>query len=467
MGFINWLLGKSKERKKQEEREFLLESRFKKWEESLNEITRKLDDKVNLPGIKLIKSNETATVIVPSGAVYVVQNCTEDMFQKIKNCQSEEEIRKIVVPDEAKEEEVQKEKKRVQEELDNQLVQTIDYLVDSGEFERDGNAVYMKGIPVSVPRVLIDRFTGFIKEVFDRSKLAKFDLSYMEDKYLALKRFWMWCSLNPDPNVREDLFKFLQNHDIEVNRNGFFFTYRRVVTKKGAKEQDLKLTKFVSSEYLKVRTKWKKNPANYLVAKLGEGEYQICKQTKEVVLGTLSHLYETMNESTEQVFTDKHTGTFDIRIGKEVRISKKDCDNDNTRDCSQGLHSGNKNFGYSGFGDTAILCLINPIDVVSVPVYNVNKMRSCAYLPVAILDMNESTTFLEKAEVLDLCDKYYTEEVEKLEKMVEGNQPIEIMKHEFGPKDELTNEDQITVAEAVLEELDTMKSILASRVKKV
>lgn len=491
MGFISWLTGRHKEKQKELERERKLEDRFRKWEQSItSSINRLIDSKLSgnaglldsflntdepdtplTEGIKINLSNDTLIVVLSDGSILTTTVGGRALYEKVIRCVTEEEIRDLMLPEVAKKEREELKEKAKKERKEKELLDGLDYLIESGEFERKDGSIYMKGIPISVPRLVAEEFVKFLKEAFDsfeKDGVGKPHQEYLEDKYLALKRFWMWCSLNPDANVREDLFKFLQNHDLTVNRNGFFFTYRRVVTSAKAVQEDVELTEFISESYLRIRTKWKKNPANFYVIRRDEGGYVAMKLDATVAknydgfIGNLKELYDNLHETTEQVFTDNHTRTFDIRIGKEVRMQREDCDPNRQEQCSKGLHTGNKKFGFNGFGDTPILCLINPIDVVSVPAYDSDKMRSCAYLPVAVLNMEESTTFLENADVLNLCDHYFSDQVSKLEEMVKRNKPTESSRNILFPENH--TKESINL---VVNDLGAIKSKLASRVKKV
>ena len=46
---------------------------------------------------------------------------------------------------------------------------------------------------------------------------------------------------------------------------------------------------------------------------------------------------------------------------------------------------------YNYFGETGLACLVNPLDVVSVPWRSAEygKLRCCAYLPIGVVQYNE------------------------------------------------------------------------------
>jgi len=136
----------------------------------------------------------------------------------------------------------------------------------------------------------------------------------------SYRNFWTLMSLNPDPLCRKNLFKFLEKWGMVIMKSGFFVGYRNVDTT----------------------------------------------------------LYE-------DVFTDHHSHSFKIKLGEMVFMDRKKCDMDSTVSCSRGLHIGGTSWlNANYFGDVGIVCLVNPADVVAVPMNDeeYGKLRCCAYLPV-------------------------------------------------------------------------------------
>jgi hypothetical protein len=86
----------------------------------------------------------------------------------------------------------------------------------------------------------------------------------------------------------------------------------------------------------------------------------------------------------EGVYTDAHSGTTRIKIGKVVTIPREDCDNNSDITCSKGLHLGARTWlKQNYYGSQGVVCLCNPADVVAVPkIDHYGKLRTCAYLPI-------------------------------------------------------------------------------------
>ena len=148
-----------------------------------------------------------------------------------------------------------------------------------------------------------------------------------ELKLEAYKNFWTLMSLNPNEECRKNLFWFLTKYDMTIAKCGFFVGYRNVDT---------------------------------------TGE--------------------------EGVYTDHHSHTFRIKIGEMVTMSRKNCDCDSSVSCSRGLHIGGKGWlKQNYYGNTGLACLVDPSQVVAVPhIDNYGKLRTCAYLPIEVINYDEN-----------------------------------------------------------------------------
>lgn len=151
-----------------------------------------------------------------------------------------------------------------------------------------------------------------------------------DDKLIAYKNFWTLACLNPDERCRKNLFWFLEKNGFVISKCGFFVAYRN---------------------------------ANY---------------------------HSTEANGTK-VYTDVHSGKFRIKIGEMVTMPREECDADQDHVCAPALHVATHNWLEKNyFGDTGMVCLVNPADVVAVPpVDSYGKMRTCAYLPIGYASYDE------------------------------------------------------------------------------
>jgi hypothetical protein len=235
------------------------------------------------------------------------------------------------------------------------------------------------------------------------------DMIQKNENVDALINFWKLCLLNPNPIARNKLFGYLQRHKLVITPAGYLVTYRNV------------------------------------------------KKT-----------------DTEGVFTSAHTGKEQYRIGKVFRMDRKACDEDGANDCSRGLHTGTPEFlgihgldkigdgyvdkgkveilsksngggqgtGYyepaeieklkrqtftTSFGNQAVICLVNPMHVVSVPESDTRKMRSCELYFVKTTTPEEVVD-IQVSEYHTYENAYKAYEKEELEKMLEETKLIHHVK---------------------------------------
>lgn len=250
---------------------------------------------------------------------------------------------------------------------------------------------------ISMPELLINRIEEFITAGKDVTPLIN---------------FWHLCLLNPNPTARHKLFDYLERNGLTITPSGYFVTYRMV------------------------------------------------KRTEEI-----------------GVFTDAHTHTMRYLPQTICRIPREECDEDGSRDCSKGLHTGTPRFigivaekklqnkeavgalgdgygikrvvtkeevpdsygtGYNNptktvdrvqnfdqqFGNQAIITLINPQHVVSIPDSDTRKMRSCEFYfcklttPEEVIDMVENDYLLfdddyQKVELAELQEMLKDTDVKK------------------------------------------------------
>lgn len=404
--------------------------------------------------MKILKIDNTVTVILDNGEVITRTNCSIELFNEILNYAKQEDeakIKQLLVPELCAEEKKFVAKKHSVETIET-MIQVLPHL-----FEKRGTALYRVGIHLSVPEDLALQFV----EVFNNWMETLDESEELEDTapFQALDNFWMWCALNPNAESREDLFRFLKSHEMKITNQGMFLAYRRVVSK-GSNNKGL--VNFVSNKYIQVKTKWKKDTTDYLVCEK-DGMLELKKVEADLTgyttKGGLQELYLNLPHLVESQFTDNHTHSMDYRIGVEARIERHAGNQSNQVTCSKGLHVASKEYNYSGFGDTAIMVAVNPMDVLAVPHGEDGKLRTCAFTPVAVLEESEENEILqENIDVSDLLFTHYDEQVNKLREMLSNNTAYELnINHILGVVDQssLMN---------ILTNLEYMQSVINDRV---
>ncbi|TXG83883.1 MAG: hypothetical protein E6R13_03535 [Spirochaetes bacterium] len=384
-----------------------------------------------------------------------------DVYEKLMNVSesNEEElnsIKKIFAPElTQQEEELENKKKQLEKEIENQksLIDWLKEIEQNGDehFELEGTKLYMKGIKITVPEFLATEFV--------RRRENKED-------FQSLINFWRLLALNNDPRCRENLFTFLSKHDLTITNTGYFVAYRNVdIFEEGNKE----LNDFVAEQWLKIKT-WKKKPSNYVVCKNEGGykvylEHQVTTDLFTQVVGNLEDLYSNKSEG-GTIYTDHHTGTFRIKIGEMVSMPKEDCNASQNETCSRGLHVANSSWlSQNYFGQQGIVCLVNPMHVVSVPYSEAGKLRCHKYLPIGLANYDENGKIIPietKTFEYDFCENTEAE----IQEMLNTSTLEQLKEHEIIPK-ELDLESLKNIHTKTKITLEDMNRIISNKVIKV
>lgn len=331
-------------------------------------------------------------------------------------------------------------------QLSNEKTRFVALTSDLGNFEIDGidGKVYLGGFNTPIPEKLYE----VIKEYYEN----KFS-------FAPIINFWKLLMANPDVEVRENLFEFISRHDFVLTDNGYMLVYKAVrlagtVQVQNPTTEDSDLCEFVAKEYLKIK-KWKKRPSAFGVyRKLEDNSLFTVKLEADLTYnsnsefkfeGNLGDLHENLgqlSETSEIKYTDKHTGTMDIRLGVPVKQARKECDSDPKRDCSNGLHVGATKYveGFASPSDPILVCLVNPMNVIAVPNYDKTKMRVCEYFPIAIANFNNKKIEIVEEKYFE-CDYKSHEEAalnDMLAKIKENQQPIQTAKNAKADTRDLT-----------------------------
>lgn len=105
-------------------------------------------------------------------------------------------------------------------------------------------------------------------------------------------------------------------------------------------------------------------------------------------------------------FKDKHTRRIDNSVGSVVKIPRVKVDDRHEVDCSHGLHVGTLEYvsSFAATGDKMVICKVNPADVVTVPNYDVTKLRCCEYVVVGEFKQRMSDTTFSPSQVENFND---------------------------------------------------------------
>lgn len=410
------------------------------------------------PYITIKFVNNVLTVVLEDGTVMSKPNATGDDFNRVRESSSEEEILKVMLSQE------QFRLKLGAIDLGEQILETISnigVLAQVNDFEVNGNSAVLRGTGRTIPALLIERFAKVIEKVSGGDSGEDIDeLLSQDDEYQGLKRFFLWCCLNPRAEVADKLYEFLEKNDMKITKQGFFVGLRNVLNVEGNNPE---LVDFITNAYNKIKAVWKKKPSDYEVVKFqGEYKFEKTKETSEAHngewIGNLEELYKNLSEMKENRFTDNHTKTFDIRIGQKVWMNPEDC-SWSTADCAEeGLHFAGHTAPYVLCGDTTVFTLHNPMKVVGI---GTEKGRCYEYLPFMTTNVKEASEIMRSGDFdfLQLDEQYAIDELEGLaDKVMEGFS-VEAKKYEFN----LPTMSSKELANIVIS-LEEMKNSLSKRV---
>jgi hypothetical protein len=418
------------------------------------ELSRKAEEqhlRIYKPYKKLKLVNDVLIIVLNDGNILTKPGATKDDFNNARISKTEVELFTIA-SGAGVQENRQKEK---QIEKVKTIIKGIETLKGIEDFVVEENTVYLKGTNRSLPQLLIEKFA----EIVESNKTVDTSLEG-NDEYIALKRFFLWCCLNPRAEVTDKLYDFLAKNGMKITKQGFFVGLRNVVTVEGG---DHKLVDFITNTYQKVKAVWKKKPSAYTVWKLDDGTYTFEKGDGtgggiNKRIGNLEELYLKLPEMKENRYTDDRTKTFDIRVGQKVFMKPEDC-SWSTADCGErGLHFAGHTAPYVLCGNTTVFTLHNPMKVVAIGDV---KGRCYEYLPFMTTTVSEAAEIMTSKEFdfLQLDEQYAIEELEGLTEKVKEGFAIEAKKHSF-------NIPQISSVEIdnIVNSLEDMKKSLSKRV---
>lgn len=120
-------------------------------------------------------------------------------------------------------------------------------LIDGFDYDPQKDQHYLAGFETPVPLDLITTIENYIEKGYPTDSIIN---------------FWTRLMANPDRRVRTDLFKFINTHDFSLTNKGYLVVYKTVDYKE---KIDHDLAEFVSETYIRIKTKWKESPTNYVV----------------------------------------------------------------------------------------------------------------------------------------------------------------------------------------------------------
>lgn len=391
----------------------------RKVNKQLEELTSIVKDLVNKeqksdkPYKNAYYANGILTVVFHNAEV-ISKICSANEAKALNDCKTEMDIRKLFdvnyVKMVATNDTIPEEEVNAQKLLVKHSDEVLDILGDN--FKKLGSDFFYKKVDLPIPTILLNAMV-------ENKRLGK------KKVFKSLVNFWLWTSLNPIESSRQDLFAFIRKNDVKLTPGGLLVLYRRIVSVNNNKHNpnDKKLEEVISLEYFKTKKVDKKSPKDYSLILL-DGEIKRVKVGREgdnEVIGNLADLYTNMSAISTNVYTDAHTRTMKIQIGSIYKIDEDKVDINSRNDCSAGLHVASKRYNYSGFGDTPVLCLVNPSKVRSVPIGECSKMRVSEMFIASKLEHNGYEYMDDDLDLVPFEDEYSKITLEELERESENH----------------------------------------------
>lgn len=332
--------------------------------------------------MKVIRNGECLIVVLENGTVLQNAHSTKELMEQVVNASTEEEVISIMLP---KYQEVVEER--------NKVISLLDRVNASKILTLKGSSIYWLEVSqLSMPQ-------DFVEKILDAED------SNNTDALEAYKNFWTLLCLNPDSRCRENLFWYLDTWGMKISKAGLFIGYRNVDIKvKASSKYKKEFAEFVVNAYNTVRDK-KKATGDYFIIDKGAYGYDLVKESilindstyidywnlKEIYNELKATNFKIENIDSDDIYTDHHSHTFTIKLGEMVTMPREECDTNHDHQCSSGLHLANAEWLTEGyFGEQGLVCVCNPKDVVAVPMDSTyGKLRTCAYLPIALCDYED------------------------------------------------------------------------------
>ena len=267
---------------------------------------------------------------------------------------------------------------KVEEERD--IVELMTDIRQNGHeyLEVKDNRVYARGIDIAMPETVVREFMARKGNEKDTS---------------ALMKFWSLACLNPNADTRDRLFEFCDKHGIKLTDKGYLVVYRNA-DKKDAMVQDINLHDFIYAS-LPVWKGMGLDINNMNISRNYDGKFEVHDESTGyseggqdggTFIGNVAELVDVFENSGQKVvYTDHYSRRTHIEFGKPVSLPESQIDSNPRNECSKGLHVAGENWLTKNyFGDSGLICLVNPMNVRAIPYADRGKMRVKEYMAVGV-----------------------------------------------------------------------------------
>jgi len=379
------------------------------------------------------------------------------IYEQIRNASSKEEVLDLLIPKNSKGSDYDLDKE--EDDIKTQIASIVSILSEIDDFEVVGEDVFLKGVKsIAIPSSIVAEFIRIVSEIQNlqdnSSELIDYEqLDKVKEEYNSLLMFTYKILLNPLKESREQLLNFVKKNDAKITSFGNLVLYRACWE---AKSESDALVKFVAKEYLKIKS-WKKSAKNFWV--WYDGEYSLTKENCQndgigENKGNLAELYAKLPEMQsegKQYYSDH--GKKKIVIGDIYKIDDSEVNLDSGVCHSGGLHLATVDYNYGGYGDTNLICLLNPSKTITVPSREIKKLR-CSEMMVVGINPNERGVHIDEGFYSNLDENYHNYSLEVLQEALKNKsfEPISV---------------STEVTELTIKEVANVTDILKNRVVEI
>lgn len=232
--------------------------------------------------------------------------------------------------------------------------------------------------------------------------------------------FWKLALMNPNPEARKGLFKYIQKQNLIITKMGYFVCYRKA--NRVSQTETTPLQKYCTKEVIRLRQS-KLPLTRYTIGEVNGSFVTLDHRTvrytsfKGQVHGLIKDLVDNFKEEKRDILTDNHSKTMKFSLGDVVKQDRSKCDSNPNNECSNGLHVGTPSYisGNEWAGQVYMMVFINPMHVVSVPYRDAHKMRVCEYYISAVLNSFKDITSINSSKITVFEDEYCDYELAKFD----------------------------------------------------
>jgi hypothetical protein len=264
-------------------------------------------------------NNKNIIVITCNGDKFEGNNVEKEQLEQLKTANISEIINILTPKQAVKDDLTEKEEKEI-------VSNFLEVFKDSEDFDVVGKELYFKGIKtIPIPTLITARFVELVETLIAYKKYYPIHLrvKQIKEEYNSLKMFTLKLLLNPIESARKDALSYVTKYNVKITTMGNMIMFRRICSVGNSNKS---LVEFISKSYLKIKAQ-RKAPKNYVIIETTKKNVYILKTTKyklqtgQKLLGILKDLYTNLSSMKENRYTDKHTKSYDIRIGQTYKIN--------------------------------------------------------------------------------------------------------------------------------------------------